>query len=221
MSSSKASVLATPSDRRALIAIDLGAESCRVSLLRWLPTGPHFHLVHRFANHVSEREDGVHWDMTCILDGLNTGLRQCAETATEGIRSIAVDGWAVDYVWLDKSGAAIGDPFCYRDERTIAAEQALHERLSAERMRDLTGIQLLRLNTVYQMFADEPARKNLRWLNLPEFVLYSLGARQVSERTRHRRWPVARRVGHAASIREHAPDRSRMPRHSIRHRRYS
>ena len=183
MSLSEAAALATPSDRRALVAIDLGAESCRVSLLRWLPAGPHFHLVHRFANHAGERENGLHWDMTCILDGLNSGLRKCAEIATEGIRSIAVDGWAVDYVRLDAAGAAISDPFCYRDERTVAAEQALHERISAELMRDLTGIQLLRLNTVYQMFADEPERRHLRWLNLPEFVLYNLGARPVSERT--------------------------------------
>ena len=186
MSLSEAAALASPldpADRRALVAIDLGAESCRVSLLRWLPTGPHFHLVHRFANHAGKREDGLHWDLACILEGLNAGLRQCAGIATEGIRSIAVDGWAVDYVRLDESGAIVSDPFCYRDERTIAAVQALHERLSAERMRDLTGIQLLPLNTVYQMFADKPERKHLRWLNLPEFVLYSLGARPVSERT--------------------------------------
>jgi len=172
-----------PSDPRALIAIDLGAESCRVSLLRWLPTGPHIQLVHRFANHAVERPDGLRWDLAHILAGLDTGLRQCAAIATEGIRSIAVDGWAVDYVRLDASGQAIADPFCYRDERTAAAEEQLHHRISAERMRELTGIQLLRLNTLYQMFADDPAIKPLRWLNLPEYILYRLGGRAVSERT--------------------------------------
>ena len=43
-----------PSDKRALVAIDLGAESCRVSLLRWQSGEPQFHLVHRFANHAGE-----------------------------------------------------------------------------------------------------------------------------------------------------------------------
>jgi len=171
------------SDKRALVAIDLGAESCRVSLLRWLDEGPHFQLVHRFANHAVEREDGLRWDMGGILDGLQVGLRQCAEIATEGVRSIAVDGWAVDYVRLDAGGAAVGDPYCYRDERTVAAELGLHERISAERMRDITGIQIFRINTVYQMFADEPEKKKLRWLNLPEYVLYRLGGRAVAERT--------------------------------------
>jgi len=175
--------LPEPTDRRALVAIDLGAESCRVSLLRWLPEGPRIQLVHRFANHAAERADGLRWDLGCILDGLYTGLRQCAEIAIEGIRSIAVDGWAVDYVRLNASGMAIADPFCYRDERTVAAEPALHKRLSAERMREITGLQLLRINSVYQMFADDVEQKKRCWLNLPEYVLHRLGGDAVSERT--------------------------------------
>ena len=39
-----------PADARASIAVDLGAESCRVSLLRWLDGKPEITLVHRFAN---------------------------------------------------------------------------------------------------------------------------------------------------------------------------
>ena len=39
-----------PGDKRALIAVDLGAESCRVSLLRWLDGRPVIELVERFAN---------------------------------------------------------------------------------------------------------------------------------------------------------------------------
>jgi rhamnulokinase len=175
--------LPVPNDRRALVAIDLGAESCRVSLLRWLEQGPRIQLVHRFANHAVDRADGLRWDLGMILEGLYTGLRQCAEIATEGVRSIAVDGWAVDYVRLDDQGVAIADPFCYRDERTVAAEPVLHERLSAERMREITGLQLLRINSVYQMFADDVEKKKHSWLNLPEYVLHRLGGRAVSERT--------------------------------------
>jgi rhamnulokinase len=177
-------------DRRALIAIDLGAESCRVSLLRWEsvrsslePDTPHIELIHRFPNHTIETADGLHWDLAAILDGLHDGLRQCARIATEGIRSIAVDGWAVDYVRLDEIGQPVADPFCYRDERTIAAESTLNDRISAARMRELTGIQLLRINTAYQLFADDAALRALPWLNLPEYILHTLGARRVSERT--------------------------------------
>ena len=89
-----------------------------------------------------------------IEAGLDYGLRQCAAVASEGVRSIAVDGWAVDYVRVDAEGIALADPFCYRDERTIEAERSLHRRISPERLRELTGVQLLRINTLYQLYAD-------------------------------------------------------------------
>ena len=175
--------LPLPMDRRALVAIDLGAESCRVSLLRWNEASHSIQLVYRFPNHAIDGPNGLRWNMSLILDELQRGLTACAAIATEGIRSIAVDGWAVDYVRLDAHGAAIADPFCYRDERTISSEPALHARLSPERMRDITGVQLLRINTAYQMFADSTDLRRQRWLNLPEYVLYCLGGRPVSEWT--------------------------------------
>jgi rhamnulokinase len=85
-----------PADMRALIAVDLGAESCRVSLLRWVDGKPEITLVHRFANAPREVSGGLHWDLEMIEAGLEEGLRQCAALAIEGVRSLAVDGWAVD-----------------------------------------------------------------------------------------------------------------------------
>jgi len=172
-----------PQDRRALVAIDLGAESCRVSLLRWKNNEPHIQLVHRFPNAAIESPDGLHWNLDGILAGLHEGLRKCAGIAAEGIRSIAVDGWGVDYVRLASDGTPAATPFCYRDERTVVAEESLNARISAARMRELTGIGILRINTAYQLFADDAAIRALPWLNLPEYILNTLGARPVSERT--------------------------------------
>src|SRR5580698_563665 len=101
---SPASLLLGVKDWRALVAIDLGAESCRVSLLRWHNQQPRIELIHRFPNHAIQTADGLHWHLPSILEGIHTGLRQCASIATEGIRSIAVDGWAVDYVRLNEAG---------------------------------------------------------------------------------------------------------------------
>ena len=170
-------------DQRALVAIDLGAESCRVSLLRWSPAGPEISLVHRFPNHATIRNGELRWALNSILGELSRGLRLCADMAKEGIRSIGVDGWAVDYVRLDRNGRALADPFSYRDERTIASERDVHALLAAERMREITGVQLLRINTVYQLFADGTELRSRPWLNLPEYVLHWLGGRPVAERT--------------------------------------
>lgn len=107
-----------------------------------------------------------------------------AGLAPEGIRSIAVDGWAVDYVRLDDGGAPLGEPFCYRDERNVRAEADLHKKISAERMREITGVQQLSINTVYQLYADrEAGYAPSRWLNLPEYMLTRLGGAPVAEFT--------------------------------------
>jgi len=169
------------------VAVDLGAESCRVSLLRWIEGKPNILLVHRFPNapKTTGDEGSLHWDIAAIETGVDVGLRRAAELAPEGIRSIAVDGWAVDYVRLGHDRAPLADPFCYRDLRTVAAEQYLHRHLSPERMREITAITSMRINTLYQLHADRltnlPAGRG--WLNLPEYVLYSLGGKPVAEET--------------------------------------
>jgi rhamnulokinase len=91
----------------------------------------------------------------------------------------------VDYVRLGTDGNALEDPFCYRDERTRRAEQQVHTFLSPDRLYALTGIQLLSINTLYQLYADQQAGMNpaSQWLNLPEFITYRLGGERVAEYT--------------------------------------
>jgi rhamnulokinase len=52
-------------------------------------------------------------------------------------------------------------------------------------MRQLTGIQIMPLNTVYQLYADSLAGlpPGRRWLNLPEYLLSHWGGQPVSEYT--------------------------------------
>ena len=166
-----------------LVAVDLGAESCRVSLLRWIDGQPEIRLVHRFANAARNEGDGLRWNIAAICQGVEEGLRVCAQLAPEGIAAIGVDGWAVDYVRLDSGGQPVADPFCYRDERTVNAQDLVHSRISANRLYQLTGVQILALNTLYQLQADRPTEQSLPWVNLPEFLLHRLGGRRVSEYT--------------------------------------
>jgi rhamnulokinase len=172
-----------PKDRRAMIAIDLGAESCRVSLLRWLNESPQIELVHRHANAPVSHHGGIRWDLGQITQQMDVGLRKCAEIAGEGIRSIAADGWAVDYVRLNADGEALADPFCYRDERTIRSQPEVFQRISAARLRAITGTEMSRINTLYQLCADAEDLQEKPWLTLPEYILHRLGARRVAEYT--------------------------------------
>ena len=175
----------TSAKRAALVAVDLGAQSCRVSLLRWKQGQPQIQVMHRFPNAPIATQEGLRWDIGRIFDGVKDGLHLCAEAAPEGIGAVGVDGWAVDYVRLNENGDAIADPFCYRDERTQKAENKVHEIISKSRLYLLTGIQLLGINTLYQLYADKLAGgcPGAGWLNLPEYVTYRLGGRRVAEYT--------------------------------------
>jgi rhamnulokinase len=85
---------------------------------------------------------------------------------------------------VDEMGKAIADPFCYRDERTVESEKLLHERIGEGRLRELTGVQLLRINTLYQLYADRlRGVREDRWLNLPEYILSRWGGARVAEYT--------------------------------------
>jgi rhamnulokinase len=175
--------MAPAENRKTLVAIDLGAQSCRVTLLRWNRSEPEIDVIHRFANQPHPVGNELRWDIRTIFEGIKTGLQTCCTRAPEGITSIAVDGWAVDYVRLDSMGNPIALPFCYRDARTEAAEKEVHAVVSPSRLYSLTGIQVLRINTLYQLYADKIAGldPSLPWLNLPEYITYRLCGYRVGE----------------------------------------
>lgn len=169
-------------DLPSLVAVDLGAESCRVSLL--MP-GHKVRIVHRFPNAPVARGTSLIWDFTRIVQEIETGLLRCAAQAIGPIASIGVDGWAVDYVRLDADRRPIHQPFCYRDLRTEAALQAVESRCPRERLFALSGAQPLRINTQFQLMADQAAGipASRPWINLPEYLLATLGGRMGAEYT--------------------------------------
>ena len=170
---------------RARIAIDLGAESCRVSLLRWLGAKPSIEVIHRIPNGPVHRADGLHWPIESILAGLEEGMRKAAAAAPEGIASIAVDCWSVDYVRLAPNGSLLREPFCYRDERTVATKEKADGIIAPLDLYARTGAHPQRINTVYQLMADADAGidPGAPWAMLPEYVLYWLSGQRVAEYT--------------------------------------
>jgi rhamnulokinase len=169
----------------ARVAIDLGAESCRVSLLRWVDGKPAVDVIHRIPNGPKHRGDTLYWPLKQMLAGLEEGLRKAAAAAPEGIASIGVDSWSVDYVRLAPDGSMLCEPFCYRDERTVKSKQAADAIISPFDIYQRTGAYPLNLNTVYQLMADPAAGidKRAPWVMFPEYILYWLSGRRVGEYT--------------------------------------
>ena len=174
----------------ARVAIDLGAESCRVSLLRWAGDKPGIEIIHRIPNGPAHGvraaagdADSLYWPLTNILAGLEEGLRKAAAAAPEGIASIGVDSWSVDYVRLAPDGKMLREPFCYRDQRTVASKEAADQVISPFDLYQRTGAFPMAINSVYQLLADPAAGIDRRapWVMFPEFVLYWLSGRRVGE----------------------------------------
>ncbi len=161
------------------VAIDLGAASCRVSLAEWDGARARVVPVHRIPNGPLHHDGQLFWPLDQLCHGTDEGLRRAAEClpdAKSSIDSIGIDGWAVDYARLDEKSKPLANPFCYRDSRTETAMEEVWARISRERLYELTGIQFLRFNTLYQLYADR--RDGLapcaRWLNIPEYLLHRL-----------------------------------------------
>jgi len=169
----------------ARVAIDLGAESCRVSLLRWNGDAPEIQVIHRIPNGPVHQGSSLHWPLDTILAGLEEGLRKAAQIASEGVASIGVDSWGVDYVRLGPDGNKLCDPYCYRDERTVSTKETADRLIAPFDLYQRTGVLPFRINTVYQLLADpaDGIDPQAPWLMMPEFILYWLGARRVSEYT--------------------------------------
>jgi rhamnulokinase len=169
----------------ARIAIDLGAESCRVSLLRWENDRPSIELIHRIPNGPIHRGSSLHWPLDAILAGLEAGLRKAAAAAPECIASIAVDSWGVDYIRLSPDDFPLRDPFCYRDERTVATKDCVDRLIPTLDLYQRTGVLPHRINTICQLMADPASGidAHAAWVTMPEYILHWLGAPRVAEYT--------------------------------------
>src|SRR6476661_160395 len=111
--------------------------------------------VHRFSNDPVRLPTGLHWDILRLYRELLAGLREAGRAAEggDGLVSVGVDSWGVDHALLDASGALLGNPIHYRDERSAAAVASVHELVPPAELYARTGLQFLPFNTVYQLAA--------------------------------------------------------------------
>ncbi len=166
-------------------AVDLGASSGRVMVGQVAPDELELTEVHRFPNDPVRLPDGLHWDILRLYREVLTGLR-AATRAANGLVSIGVDSWAVDYGLLDEAGSLLGDPYHYRDDRTSAAVEMVHGAIAPADLYARTGLQFLPFNTIYQLAAARgtAAFSGARtMLLIPDLIGYWLSGVQVSELT--------------------------------------
>ena len=166
------------------LAVDLGAESGRVVLGRFDGGRVSLEEVHRFPNRAVMLPDGLHWDVLRILSELKEGLAKVVRG--EHVEGVGVDSWGVDFGLLDGEGALVSNPYHHRDSRTEGMMEEAFGLTPKGNVYDLTGIQFLPINTLYQLLAmrSSPLLEAAETLLLiPDLINYWLTGERASEYT--------------------------------------
>jgi rhamnulokinase len=135
-----------------LAAVDLGAQSGRVAVGRFDGERLGVTEVHRFANVPVRTRDTLNWDILRVYRDVLDGLRGAAREAGR-VDSVAVDSWGVDFALIDSQGRLVQNPVHYRDARRAKAMDGVLARIPARELYDRTGIQLMPINTVFELGA--------------------------------------------------------------------
>src|SRR3984957_6429550 len=142
------------------LALDLGAESGRGLLGRFDGERLSLEEVHRFPNGPVRMLDSLHWDIPRLFDEMKIALRKAA-SGHPGLDGVGVDTWGVDFGLVGRGDTLLGNPVHYRDARTNGMLEAALERIPRERIYELTGLQFLPFNTIYQLLALSLTRSPL------------------------------------------------------------
>ena len=135
-----------------LAAVDLGAQSGRVAVGRFDGERLGVTEVHRFPNVPVRVRDTLHWDILRVYRDVLDGLRAAAREAGR-VDSVAVDSWGVDFGLIDTQGRLVQNPVHYRDGRRARAMDGVLAQIPARELYDRTGIQLMPINTVFELGA--------------------------------------------------------------------
>lgn len=170
------------------LAIDLGAESGRV-MLGGLNTGRlTLEELHRFPNQPVQLPGGLYWDSFRLHHEIIRGLTIAGRERKLRVNGIGVDTWGVDFGLVGANGGLLECPRHYRDSRTNGVPERLFEVVPREEVFAATGIQIMAINTLFQLYAMRLAGSAAleaaeRLLFMPDLFNYWLTGVQRAEVT--------------------------------------
>ena len=171
-----------------LIAIDLGNSSGRFARCEWNGNQGSLREIYQFPNGPMTIGPHVVWDTDRIWGEILKGLR-IASSATYGkVESLGLDSWGAEYVLIDREGTRVGQAYSLRDPRNVPAMNRAFQIVPVRRIYDITGIQVMPINTLYGLLAHlqelpEEWEKTWLWLGTPEYFLFRMSGVPVAEYT--------------------------------------
>lgn len=164
-------------------AVDFGASSIRVSVVDLGPRPLEPRVIHRHQHAPIRHPDGsLRWDWDRLVAEARRGLALAAEFGP--LASIGIDTWGLDYGLIDDAGRLIAPPHSYRDPR-LDRWETVADRIGRRRLYDITGIQLMAGNSIFQLAAHDRRElaRTRHVLMLPELLLHDLCEVVLAERT--------------------------------------
>ncbi|MCU0646286.1 MAG: rhamnulokinase [bacterium] len=170
------------------LGFDIGASSGRTLLGTLQNEKIIIKELHRFPNGMIDILGKLRWNIVDLFENIKQGMKVCASEITTKPASIAVDTWGVDYGLFAADGNMLGLPYGYRDARTDGMMDEFFKIIPRDRVYELTGIQFMQLNTLFQLFSMQRAKSPLLdvvsdLLFMPDMISYFLTGIKKTEFT--------------------------------------
>ncbi len=169
-------------------AVDLGATSGRTIIGNISDGKVNLEEVTRFPNNLIQTGGQYYWDIYALYHEVIRGLKEVARRGID-VAGIGIDTWGVDFVFTGRDGQIMRNPRAYRDPHTFSAmDDYLRNVRSKRQLYDITGIQLMNFNSIFQLYAMKRAQNSAmsnahKVLFVPDALSWMLTGNEVCEYT--------------------------------------
>lgn len=169
---------------KKVLAFDFGASSGRAIIGSFDGKKITLKEVHRFTNDPVDLGGTLYWDVLRLFYEIKQGIVKAKIAG--GFDSIGIDTWGVDFGLIDKNGRLLENPVHYRDKRTSGLVEESFKSVPRQKMYDITGIQFMELNTLFQLISLKKQRPEMleradKMLFMPDLFAYFLTGKMCSE----------------------------------------
>lgn len=174
--------------KHQFLAVDLGATSGRTVLGTVTDDTVEMKELTRFGHDIVCMGSHLYWDFPHLYNEIENSLWLLA---SQGIvpTSMGIDTWGVDIVCFGSDGLPLANPLSYRDPHTADEPvRFFRDCVSSDHVYDLTGIQVMNFNTLFQLSAmrrdgNSALQAARRIMFLPDALTYLLCGIEVTEYT--------------------------------------
>ena len=175
-------------NKKYYFAVDLGATSGRTILGTLVGGKLEQEELTRFPNNLIETGGHFYWDIYALYLEMIKGLQIVGKRGFD-LSSIGIDTWGVDFVFIGDDDAILRNPMAYRDPHTFGAmEEYLSHVVPQREVYDITGIQFMNFNSLFQLYAMRKANNSAmlhckKVLFMPDALSWMLTGEAVCEYT--------------------------------------